>query len=115
MDVRLDGKVIIVTGSTQGVGHATARLAAQSGAEAVLITGRNAERGLAVVKEIEALGAKSAFVAADLADPAAPHAIAQRCVERFGRIDGLVNAAALTDRASLLDGTVEFWNRMFSA
>ena len=115
MDVRLDGKVIVVTGSTQGVGQATARLAAQSGAEAVLVTGRNAERGLAVVEEIEALGAKSAFVAADLADPTAPSAIVGRCIERFGRIDALVNAAALTDRAALLDGTVEFWNRMFSA
>jgi NAD(P)-dependent dehydrogenase (short-subunit alcohol dehydrogenase family) len=115
MDVRLDGKVIIVTGSTQGVGEATARLAAASGAEAIVITGRNAERGRAVAEEVAALGAKTAFVAADLTAPAAPEAIVSTCIARFGRVDGLVNAAALTDRASLLDGTPEFWDRMFAA
>ncbi len=79
-----------------------------------MITGRNAARGRAVAAEIAVLGAKADFVAADLADPAAPPMIVEACIARFGRVDGLVNAAALTDRASLLDGTVEFWNRMFS-
>lgn len=115
MQVRLDGKVVLVTGSTQGVGQATAKLAAESGAAGIMITGRNAGRGQAVVAEIAALGTPAAFVAGDLADPAAPPAIVAACIERFGRVDALVNAAALTDRASLLDGTVEFWNRMFSA
>lgn len=114
MDIRLDGRIILVTGSTQGVGLAIAKLAASSGAEGVMITGRNAERGARAAAEIAALGAKAEFVAADLADPAAPPKIAAACIAKFGRIDGLVNAAALTDRASLLDGTVEFWNRMFS-
>lgn len=115
MQVRLDGKVVLVTGSTQGVGQATAKLAAESGAAGIMITGRNAGRGQAVVAEIAALGTPAAFVTGDLADPAAPPAIVAACIERFGRVDALVNAAALTDRASLLDGTVEFWNRMFSA
>lgn len=115
MEIRLDGKVILVTGSTQGVGEAVARLCATSGAVGVMITGRNAERGNQVVKEIEALGGKAGFVAGDLVDPAAPEKIVRATIETFGRVDGLVNAAALTDRASLLDGTVEFWNRMFSA
>jgi NAD(P)-dependent dehydrogenase (short-subunit alcohol dehydrogenase family) len=114
MDIRLDGRIILVTGSTQGVGLAIAKLAASSGAEGVMITGRNAERGARAAAEIAALGAKAEFVAGDLADPAAPPKIAAACIAKFGRIDGLVNAAALTDRASLLDGTVEFWNRMFS-
>jgi NAD(P)-dependent dehydrogenase (short-subunit alcohol dehydrogenase family) len=115
MDIRLDGKVILVTGSTQGVGEATARLAAESGAEAVLITGRNKTRAAAVAKSIAALGAKSDFFTADLTEPSAPGSIVSACVRRFGRVDGLVNAAALTDRASLLDGTLEFWDRMFAA
>ena len=115
MEIRLDGKVILITGSTQGVGLATARLAASSGAAGIMVTGRNSERGKAAVAEIARLGAKAEFVAGDLADPAAPPAIVNACIEKFGRVDGLVNAAALTDRASLLDGTVEFWNRMFSA
>jgi NAD(P)-dependent dehydrogenase (short-subunit alcohol dehydrogenase family) len=115
MEIRLDGKVVIVTGSTQGVGQAIARLAASSGAAGIVVTGRNAERGKAAVDEIATLGGAAHFVAAELADPAAPEKIVAACVEKFGRVDGLVNAAALTDRASLLDGTVEFWNRMFSA
>jgi NAD(P)-dependent dehydrogenase (short-subunit alcohol dehydrogenase family) len=115
MEIRLDGKVILITGSTQGVGQATARLAATSGAAGIMITGRNAARGKAVAAEVAALGTQADFVAGDLADPAAPPAIAAACIQRFGRIDGLVNAAALTDRASLLDGSVEFWNRMISA
>lgn len=114
MNIRLDGRIILVTGSTQGIGLAIAKLAASSGAEGVMITGRNAERGVRAAAEIAALGAKAEFVAGDLADPAAPPKIAAACIAKFGRIDGLVNAAALTDRASLLDGTVEFWNRMFS-
>ncbi len=115
MDIRLNGKIILVTGSTQGVGHAVARLAATSGAAGVMITGRNAERGKQVVDEIEGLGGKAGFVAADLVDPAAPERVVAATIEKFGRVDGLVNAAALTDRSTLLDGTVEFWNRMFSA
>jgi NAD(P)-dependent dehydrogenase (short-subunit alcohol dehydrogenase family) len=115
MDIRLDGKVILVTGSTQGVGEATARLAAEGGAEAVMITGRDKKRAAAVAEAIAALGAKSHFIAADLIEPSAPAAIVSACLERFGRVDGLVNAAALTDRASLLDGTAEFWDRMFAA
>jgi NAD(P)-dependent dehydrogenase (short-subunit alcohol dehydrogenase family) len=115
MDIRVDGRVILVTGSTQGVGEATARIAAESGAEAVMITGRNRERAAAVAKTIVALGAKADFIAADLTDPSAPAAIVSACIERFGRVDGLVNAAALTDRASLLDADLEFWDQMFAA
>jgi NAD(P)-dependent dehydrogenase (short-subunit alcohol dehydrogenase family) len=114
MNIRLEGKVIIVTGSTQGVGEATARIAAESGAAAVMITGRDAGRGRAVADEIAASGVKTSFVAADLTDTDAPEAIVSACIERFGRVDALVNAAALTDRASLLTGTREFWDRMFA-
>ena len=114
MNISLEGKVIIVTGSTQGVGEATARIAAESGAAAVMITGRDAGRGGAVADEIAASGVKTSFVAADLADADAPEAIVSACIERFGRVDALVNAAALTDRASLLTGAREFWDRMFA-
>ena len=114
MNIRLEGKVLIVTGSTQGVGEATARIAAESGAAAVMVTGRDARRGRAVADEIAASGVKTSFVAADLTDADAPEAIVSACIERFGRVDALVNAAALTDRASLLTGAREFWDRMFA-
>lgn len=113
MDVRLDGKIALVTGAAQGVGHAIAETLARSGVAGLLLTDRNAERGRAVEEEVAALGVPVHFVAADLADPAAPVALVAACLERFGRIDGLVNAAGLTDRASLADGTLEEWATLF--
>jgi NAD(P)-dependent dehydrogenase (short-subunit alcohol dehydrogenase family) len=115
VDVRIDNKIVIVTGSTQGIGEATARLAARSGAAGIMITGRDPARGKAVAAEIRALGTAADFVAADLVDPASPARIVEGCIKSFGRVDGLVNAAALTDRASLLEGTVESWDRLFAA
>jgi NAD(P)-dependent dehydrogenase (short-subunit alcohol dehydrogenase family) len=79
-----------------------------------MITDRDVEGGQRAAAAIEASGGKAGFVAADLVDPAAPGQVVAATIAKFGRVDGLVNAAALTDRATLLDGTVEFWNRMFS-
>ncbi|TGQ76307.1 SDR family NAD(P)-dependent oxidoreductase, partial [Mesorhizobium sp. M2D.F.Ca.ET.206.01.1.1] len=98
----LEGKVILVTGSTQGIGRAIAETLARSGAAGLLVTGREKPRGDAVAAELSRLGTPTLFVAADLGDPETPALLAQACIERFGRIDGLVNAAGLTDRASFL-------------
>jgi NAD(P)-dependent dehydrogenase (short-subunit alcohol dehydrogenase family) len=67
-----------------------------------------------VIKEVEALGAAASAHIADLADPAAPAALVAACVEKFGRVDALVNVAALTDRASFIDGSLEIWERLFA-
>jgi NAD(P)-dependent dehydrogenase (short-subunit alcohol dehydrogenase family) len=101
---RLDGKVLVVTGATQGLGAAIARRCAALGAQLV-VTGREAVRGEAVAAE---LGAR--FVAADLADPRAAEAIIGACDER---LDGLVNAAGLSSRGTLDDTSVELWDRLF--
>jgi NAD(P)-dependent dehydrogenase (short-subunit alcohol dehydrogenase family) len=52
-------------------------------------------------------------VAADLADPTTPERIIRECLDRFDRVDGLVNAAGLTNRASFLDGDLETWAKLF--
>ncbi|TIQ49292.1 SDR family oxidoreductase [Mesorhizobium sp.] len=114
MEVRLDGKVVLVTGSTQGIGRAIAETAARSGAAGLLTTGRNRQRGDAVAAELSALGTPAAFVAADLSDPETPAQLARTCIERFGRIDGLVNAGALTDRASFVDAGLDDWEPLFA-
>ncbi|MBZ9797701.1 SDR family oxidoreductase [Mesorhizobium sp. ES1-4] len=114
MEIRLDGKVILVTGSTQGIGRAIAETLARSGAAGLLVTGRDKTRGDAVAAELSQLGTPAIFVAADLADSQAPALLAQACIERFGRIDGLVNAAGLTDRASFLDATPDDWAALFA-
>jgi NAD(P)-dependent dehydrogenase (short-subunit alcohol dehydrogenase family) len=111
---RLDGKVLVVTGSTQGLGAAIARRAVTLGAAGVVVCGRDRQRGEAVRDELEDLGAEAMFVRADLADAAAAPAIVDACDGRFGRIDGLVNAAGLSSRGTLDDTSVELWDRLFA-
>jgi NAD(P)-dependent dehydrogenase (short-subunit alcohol dehydrogenase family) len=84
----LDGKTALVTGSTSGIGQATAYALARLGAT-VVVTGRDAERGARVVKEIEDDGGSARFVAADLSDPVQVAQLA----EQAGKVDILVNNA----------------------
>jgi NAD(P)-dependent dehydrogenase (short-subunit alcohol dehydrogenase family) len=108
---RLDGKVVVVTGSTQGLGAAIARRAASLGAAGIVVTGRNRVRGERMLEE---LACDAAFVQADLADVEACRRIIAACDERFGRLDGLVNAAGLSTRGTLEDTSVELWDRLFA-
>jgi NAD(P)-dependent dehydrogenase (short-subunit alcohol dehydrogenase family) len=111
----MQGRVVVVTGGTQGIGRAIALGAARAGAEAVLIGGRDARRGAAVVAEIEAAGAKALFQPAELTDPGAADLTFDAALTGFGRVDALVNAGALTDRASAEGGTREAWDALFAA
>src|SRR3954451_21200343 len=95
---RLDGRVVIVTGSTQGLGAAIARRAAELGAT-IVVTGRNEERGEAMREEL----GEAIFVPASLEDPEQVRGIVRAADERFGRLDGLVNAAGLSTRGTLDD------------
>jgi NAD(P)-dependent dehydrogenase (short-subunit alcohol dehydrogenase family) len=113
-DQRLAGKVVVVSGSTQGLGAEIARRVVRLGAAGIVACGRDRERGEAVRQELEALGCAAAFVAADLADAAACASIVAACDERFGRLDGLVNAAGLSTRGTLDDTSVEVWDRLFA-
>jgi NAD(P)-dependent dehydrogenase (short-subunit alcohol dehydrogenase family) len=111
---RLDGRVLIVTGATQGLGAAIARRAVRLGAAGIVVCGRDAQRGEAVREELESLGAEARFVAGDLARVEPCAAIVRACDERFGRLDGLVNAAGLSSRGTLDDTTPELWDRLFA-
>lgn len=111
---RLDGRVIIATGGTQGVGEAVALHAAENGAAAVVICGRQEDKGRAVVTAIEERDCAGEYVRADLANVEDCRNVVRRCDERFGRVDGLVNAAADTNRGTLEDTTVEFWDHLFA-
>jgi NAD(P)-dependent dehydrogenase (short-subunit alcohol dehydrogenase family) len=111
---RLDGKILVVTGGTQGLGAAIAARAARLGAGGIVLCGRDAVRGAAVAADLEALGCPAAFVAADLARAQDCPPVIDACAERFGRLDGLVNAAGLSTRGTLDDTSVELWDRLFA-
>jgi len=99
--VGLEGKTMMVTGGTQGLGETIARLAADSGAAAIALVGRNADRGDRIAAELSRSGCPTSFMRADLAETDAPKTVIAEAVAKLGRIDCLVNAAGLTDRASL--------------
>lgn len=108
---RLAGKVIIVTGSTTGIGEATARRCVAEGAR-VLIHGLEQNEGTAVAAS---LGESSAALYLDdLADPAAPARIVTAAIDAFGRLDGIVNNAAWVVRGQLRDVTPDFFDRVMA-
>jgi len=108
----LAGKIAVVTGGSQGLGEAIARLFAERGAAGLVICGRNAANGERVAKEIAATGCPTHFVKADLAHVAQARAVVAEADRRFGRVDVLVNAAALTDRGDIFDTTEERYNEI---
>ena len=112
---RIDGKICVVTGSTQGLGAAIARRLAEAGAGGVLTLGRSADKGEAVAAAIARdTGASVHFVRADLGSVADCRAVIAEADRRFGRVDVLVNAGALTDRGTILDTSPELFDAMFA-
>lgn len=106
MQVTLSGKVIVITGAARGIGAAIARQAAASGAEALVLTDRDP-------MPVD-WPCKVETVTADLSTADGPPAILAAALARFGRIDGLVNAAGLTARGSFGDADIAFWDRMMA-
>ncbi len=93
--MRLAGERVLVTGSTSGIGAATAILCAREGA-AVAVHGRDAARGAAVVDTITRAGGTAVFIAADLADESACATLVDTAVARLGGLTVLVNNAAVS-------------------
>ena len=98
----LDGAAVIVTGGGSGIGAATARQLAAVGAPVVLV-GRRTDPLKEVAAQITAGGGQALCVPADLADPASPRRITDACLARYGRIDGLVNNAAVVRHMPLAE------------
>jgi len=97
---RLDGNVAIVTGSSSGIGEATARRLADLGARVVVNSSSSVEAGAAVA---DSLPTESLYVQADISDQAQGHDLIARTVDRFGRLDILVNNAGWTTRVPHTD------------
>ncbi len=107
----LAGKVVIVTGGTRGIGLAIARLLAEDGAS-VVVSGRDAARLDAAVKELESLGAPALGVPADATKREAADRLVEATRERFGRIDVLVNNAGITRDQLLVRMKDDDWDQV---
>ncbi len=110
----LQGKVIAVTGSTQGLGEEMVRLAAERGAKGVVITGRSRERGEYVAAAYRTPACRTLFVQGELEEPSTCREIVSRADSVFGRLDGLVNCAACTERGTLEGTSVEHWDKIMA-
>jgi NAD(P)-dependent dehydrogenase (short-subunit alcohol dehydrogenase family) len=104
-----DTTVAVITGGAQGLGRAVAERLAAEGCTRIVIAGRDAAKGARAADEIGAH-----FVAAEMGDVAQVRALIEAAATRFGPVTALVNAAAVTDRASVLDCTPAEWDRQFA-
>src|SRR5215207_9107911 len=110
---RLADRVAVITGSTGGMGEGIARLFAEEGGR-VVISGRGAEKGVAVVAAIKKSGGEAVFRQADVSVEADCRALIDGAVEVYGRIDVLVNNVGLSARGTSEDTTVELGDQLFA-
>ncbi|QKZ05748.1 SDR family oxidoreductase [Pseudomonas eucalypticola] len=112
---RFEGKVVVVTGGTQGLGAAVATHLAAEGAAGIVTCGRSSGKGEAVARRIaEQTGCAVHFVQADLTKVADCRQVIEAADEIFGRVDVLVNAAGLTERGNILTTDEDLFDRMFA-
>jgi meso-butanediol dehydrogenase/(S,S)-butanediol dehydrogenase/diacetyl reductase len=109
----LDGRGAIVTAGGAGIGAATARRLAQEGA-AVVVADLSGRRANEVAAAINGSGGRAAPIKIDVADPDGVQAAIRLALERFGRLDIMVNNAGLAEPARLDDIPLESWNRVLA-
>jgi NAD(P)-dependent dehydrogenase (short-subunit alcohol dehydrogenase family) len=107
----LAGKVAVVVGGSSGIGKVLALGLAKGGAD-VVSSARRKDLVDELADEIEALGKRSLRVTCDVADRGSLERLLKACLDAFGKVDILVNAAGVTKRAPTLDYKEEDWNRI---
>lgn len=107
----LAGKMAVVVGGSSGIGRTIALGLAEGGAD-VVSSARRMDLVNSLAEEIEALGRKSLRVTCDVADRASLEKLLQSCLQAFGKVDILVNAAGITKRAPTVDYPEEDWKRI---
>lgn len=110
----LTGKVIVISGGTQGLGEAVARQVVADGAAGLVLAGRSVDCGEALAKELTDLGTPTIFVEADMADSAAPGEVIGAADAKFGVVHGIVNVAASTWRDTIWTATPDGFDSMMA-
>jgi NADP-dependent 3-hydroxy acid dehydrogenase YdfG len=103
----LEGRRVLVTGASSGIGEATARAIAAAGGRVALLA-RRADQLEELAEELDGVA-----VPADVTDPQATRAAIERSAEQLDGLDGLVNAAGLAEPGTVVDGDPASWRRMF--
>lgn len=109
--LQLDGKVAVIVGGSSGIGKTLALGLAQAGAD-VVSSARRIDLVEELADEIESLGRRSLRVTCDVADRDSLEKLLKACVDAFGKVDILINAAGVTKRAATLDFPEADWNRI---
>ena len=110
MSMNIDGKVVVITGASSGLGEATARLLSAQGA-IVVLGARRVERIQATVDELTASGGKALAIPTDVTDPNQVQRLVDAAVQTYGRIDVMINNAGLMPHSPLERRKIDDWNR----
>ena len=110
---RLDGQVAVVTGGTRGLGRGFATALGEAGAS-VVVVGRDSAAAGGVLADLGERGVESVFVPADITVPTEVDTVLATTLDRFGRVDVLVNNAGACVHAPALEVTPEDWRSVMS-
>ena len=109
---KLEGKVALVTGSGRNIGRATVLKLAREGASVVVNARSNEQEANSVVREAQDLGVKALPVIADVGKRDQVEAMAQKALSEFGRVDILINNAAIRPHKPFTELTIEDWEHV---
>ena len=108
------GQVGVITGGTQGLGLATAKLMKARGARGVLLVGRDERKGARVAAEVSGKRCDARFVSADLATVAGVEQVVEATEQTFGKVHVFVNCAADARRGTVWNTTAEMWSEILA-
>lgn len=115
MQLKLSGKVAVITGSTTGIGRACAERFAAEGARVVVSDEGNVEMGQAVVESMRIQGGEAVYQPADVRDRAALAALIECAVQTYGRLDILMNNAVTGKSAAIVEQDEAEWDSLFAS
>jgi acetoacetyl-CoA reductase len=108
----LEGAVIVVTGAARGIGRAIAEELGLAGAKVIVNYAKRKEAAEDLVVELQQSGTESIAIQADISDPQQAYMLIEETIQRFGRIDVLVNNAGINIDRSMKNLTVEDWSKV---
>jgi glucose 1-dehydrogenase len=112
--MKLQNKVALVTGSSQGIGRGIAVRLAEAGADLVINGRHENEEARETLEQVHALGRRACFIAGDVAEPESCYQLVEAAVEQMGRLDILVNNAGVQAHAAFLDASEADYDKVLN-